>query len=319
MEFNKEKSKVMLITKKRANINKKIQIYINNRTLEQVHTLKYLGIYIDEKFNFNEHVKRITDKCTKLINILSRSAKLSWRLQQEALIPIYQGAIVPIITYGAPLWSKAITKSYNKSKIRSMQRLINIRIIKSFRTISFEASCILSGLVPLDLKIEAYVHAYNKIRHEGVVGNEITTNKSRRQDIKNEMHKICEERWQEEWSRSTKCELTKSYFPTVLSRLAVKLPCSPSLTTLLCGHGKLQSYYFRFKISETPMCICESVEQTVDHVIYMCPIYQDVRSNFINAITYSGTSWPESKSRLIEKNFNEFINFLLNIDLELIQ
>ena len=320
IEFNNNKSKVMYITKKRSNVyNNSIQVYINNRMLEQVDVLKYLGIYIDEKFNFNEHLKITTQKCTKLINILAKHAKITWGLQCQALRSIYQGAIIPILTYGAPMWSTAISKQYNRKKLRSVQRLINIRIVKSFRTLSFDASCIISGFLPLDLKIEASARAYHKIKQEGVSGNGTSSNKSRRLEIKSEMLKISETKWEEEWEKTTNGEITKAYFPTVLSRRAVKLPWSASLTTLLSGHGKIKHYYFRFKISETPLCICGNGEQSVNHIIYTCPIYTNERTSFINEIALKGTSWPEAKDRLINKNFSAFIKYLLSINLELIQ
>jgi hypothetical protein len=48
--FNLEKSKVMLISKRKRKEVKNINIYLNNKPLEQVITLKYLGIIIDDKF-----------------------------------------------------------------------------------------------------------------------------------------------------------------------------------------------------------------------------------------------------------------------------
>jgi len=44
-----------------------------------------------------------TDKLIKLINMLARTAKLQWGLGHKALKTIYEGAIVPILTYGAPI------------------------------------------------------------------------------------------------------------------------------------------------------------------------------------------------------------------------
>ena len=51
--------------------------------------MKYLGIIIDNKFKFSEHISYTTERCTKLIHSLSRSAKISWGLKHEALKTIY--------------------------------------------------------------------------------------------------------------------------------------------------------------------------------------------------------------------------------------
>jgi hypothetical protein len=61
----------MLISRKRKE-RKAIDIYLNNNHLEQVDKIKYLGIIIDSKFKFNEHIKYVSDRCTKLINALSK-------------------------------------------------------------------------------------------------------------------------------------------------------------------------------------------------------------------------------------------------------
>jgi len=60
MQFNKFKSKAMLISRKRSNDN--INIYLNNRRLEQVKEIKYLGIYFDSRLTFDKHIENIAEK-----------------------------------------------------------------------------------------------------------------------------------------------------------------------------------------------------------------------------------------------------------------
>jgi len=54
--FNKQKSKVMMISRRKRRENKYVFIYLNNKLLEHVNTIKYLGIIIDNKLNFREHL-----------------------------------------------------------------------------------------------------------------------------------------------------------------------------------------------------------------------------------------------------------------------
>jgi hypothetical protein len=44
---------------------------------------------------------------------------------------IYEGAVVPILMYGAPIWVEAIRKNRNLLKYKRIQRLINIKIAKA--------------------------------------------------------------------------------------------------------------------------------------------------------------------------------------------
>jgi len=58
IRFNEEKSKVMLISRRKRQEIKEIKIYLHNKPLEQVTTMKYLGIILDNKFKFSEHISR---------------------------------------------------------------------------------------------------------------------------------------------------------------------------------------------------------------------------------------------------------------------
>jgi hypothetical protein len=52
--------------------------------------MMYLGIVIDDKFKFSQHISHAADKCAKLIFSLSKSAKIHWGLKHEALRTIYK-------------------------------------------------------------------------------------------------------------------------------------------------------------------------------------------------------------------------------------
>jgi len=110
INFNENKSKAMLITRRKRKENKEIVVYKNNKRLVQVQTIRCLGIIIDSKINFREHILYISHNCTKLIHALSQSAKLKRGLSHKALHTIYKGAILPLMTYGVPVWIKALEK-----------------------------------------------------------------------------------------------------------------------------------------------------------------------------------------------------------------
>ena len=80
MLFNELKSKTMLIARKRKRNREDINIYLNNRRLEQVKEMKYLGIYFENRLNFHKHIEHITEKSRKMIYILGKTVKLNWGL-----------------------------------------------------------------------------------------------------------------------------------------------------------------------------------------------------------------------------------------------
>jgi ribonuclease HI len=164
INFNEQKSKVMVISRRKRKENKDILVYLNNKPLEQVQTIKYLGLIIDSKLNFREHIMYISRKCTTLIHALSKSAKLCWGLSHDALKTIYKGAISPLLLYGAPVWVEALEKECNRRVFNRVQRLINIKIAKAFRTTSNEALCALTGITPIVIRAEEEAKLYNIMR-----------------------------------------------------------------------------------------------------------------------------------------------------------
>jgi hypothetical protein len=129
MKFNESKSKAMIITRKRR--LDQINIFLNNSSLEQVDVMKYLGIHFDSRLLFYKHIEYVAEKSRTLTYMLNRTAKLHWSLGHKSLKTVYEGAIVPLMTYEAPVWEGAITKHKYLQKLQSAQRLINIKIAKA--------------------------------------------------------------------------------------------------------------------------------------------------------------------------------------------
>jgi ribonuclease HI len=420
----------MLISRGRKE-RKAIDIYLNNNYLEQLDKIKYLGIIIDSKFKFNEHIKYITDRCMKLINTLSKSARISWGLRHKALKTIYDGGILLQLLYAAPIWIESINKECNKVKYVRVQRIISLRIAKAYHTISHKALCILAGITPihqevdtqynittgrnaqkyqidkaenprnwlhpadivsvdtkdkgeehwrnifmdgskseqgvgsgvftgkvlteqlkfklgdrcsnnqaeqlaivkaleviemqqvknyeprraviftdskitLDSIISAKNHKYLveeigkrtvtlnkknwKIKfkwvkaHVGINGNKttdrlakeatqnhnVTYSRIPKSTIKKETQEESIRKWQNQWEETTKGVITKEFFPGVERRLAVNLQLNPNVTTIMSGHGHIQSYLHQLKIINSPEHPCKKDIQTIGHLIYQC-------------------------------------------------
>ena len=162
IRFNEQKSKVMLMTRRKRKERKELEL--NDKPLLQVHSLKYLGVIFDSKLTFGEHINYMAKKCTKLIFDLSKSAKLNWGLKHKALKTIYTGGILPLLLYEAPVWKKAIDKVSYKSKLVRVQTLMNLRTAKAYSTILNEALCIITGLIHIAIKIEEAFQFYQFTR-----------------------------------------------------------------------------------------------------------------------------------------------------------
>jgi len=100
----------MLMTRRKRKEREDLEVYLNNNPLRQVKTIKYLGIIIDSKLTFREHITQATEKYKKIIFALSRSAKLNGGIGYKALKTLYTKGIQPLLLYGAPVWAETIAK-----------------------------------------------------------------------------------------------------------------------------------------------------------------------------------------------------------------
>ena len=75
-------------------------VHLNNKILTQVTKIKYLGIILDHKFRFQDHITYAAERCTKIIHSLSKVAKMTWGIKHAAMDTIYKGAILPLLFYG---------------------------------------------------------------------------------------------------------------------------------------------------------------------------------------------------------------------------
>ena len=124
--------------------------------------------------------------------------------------------------------------------------------------------------------------------------------------------------WQIEWDSSTKGEITRSFFPNIEDRLSKKLQMCINLSTIVTGHGKLRSYFHRFKIIDDPTCPCKLSVQTVDHLLWECLLLNQQRRTLECSVNSCGGQWPISKSDLTNKYIKQFQKFIQSIDFEIL-
>jgi hypothetical protein len=112
----------MLASRRKRREQMEIKVYLNNKPLEQVIRMKYLGIIIDNKFRFQEHIL-CCRKMHRTILELIKMAKFSRGIKHAVIETIYKGAILPLLTYGAPVWIDAMKYEQNRQKYIRVQRL----------------------------------------------------------------------------------------------------------------------------------------------------------------------------------------------------
>ena len=98
-------------------------IYIDGTQIDTVSHAQFLGVIIDNKINWNEHIKYTCKKISKSVGIFW---KIKNKVNKKTLINLYYTFIYPFIIYCNIVWGRA-PKIY-LSKIHILQKQI-IRII----------------------------------------------------------------------------------------------------------------------------------------------------------------------------------------------
>ena len=115
--------------------------------------MKILGVIIDDKFNFNEHVKYIIEKGNKSYSKLKGLCNSTWGLSPEVMRLLYTAVIEPTIIYASSVWQQTINRNYTRKLLATFQRNCAKMIIKSFHTIFHTAALAIANLLSIDLRI----------------------------------------------------------------------------------------------------------------------------------------------------------------------
>ena len=89
----------------------------NSIVLDEVKLDKYLGVILDNKLSFNQHIDEIVNKTTKLLNLCRRNLHMCDQLTKEIA---YKTIVRPHLEYASTAWNPYTAR--NIDKIESVQR-----------------------------------------------------------------------------------------------------------------------------------------------------------------------------------------------------
>ena len=102
LKLNPTKCKSLTISRVReTEYHKRLRYRVTNQELERVSVFKYLGLYVDEKLNYTEHLEQVSSKLTALLNRLCFLKKTGVHLKPRAILSIYKTKGRSRIEYGA--------------------------------------------------------------------------------------------------------------------------------------------------------------------------------------------------------------------------
>ncbi|KAJ0171233.1 hypothetical protein K1T71_012783 [Dendrolimus kikuchii] len=122
--------------------------------------MKYLGLVLDSRWEFSAHFEALAPKL-----LGAAGALLLPNVGGPGTVcrKLYTGVLRSMALYGAPVWVDSLHRK-NRTHLRRSQRVLAVRAIRGYRTVSWTAATLLASDPPWELQAEtlAAVHRYRQ-------------------------------------------------------------------------------------------------------------------------------------------------------------
>ena len=162
-----EKTKVRVFSKRKPKAPPKLNLRLGNYALEldTDPATRYLGLFLDDKLEFTDHIDRAVSNCEKRIRVLRSLASLSTGGHRSVLLQIYLAWIRPLLEYASiPL---ATASKKNLAKLEGVQRKA-LRVVMGGNALcSLAAVEVELGVEPLlTRRLRAAAAIWGKVQRE---------------------------------------------------------------------------------------------------------------------------------------------------------
>ena len=130
LSINSDKTKYIVYLpriKKRGSSTSKVRISMKNVTIEQVNSIKFLGIIINKALNWEEHKQYVRRKIARTVGILYNCRGI---MSEIELINLYKTFIQSNLLYAIEVWGHTVTSEsdiLNKIHNRVLRIIFNCR------------------------------------------------------------------------------------------------------------------------------------------------------------------------------------------------
>ena len=299
LELNTNKTQVLVFKQKSKRNQAALNLQIHDQKLTPQPTLKYLGMVLDDKLQWDAHISYITKRATRILPAILATSRNVFGYSNWSRRIMINSILESLYNYGSSLYYQRIFTNLNMKQIHAITRRGAICCARLYRTVSHDAALVISGTRPLehrileravqwllrngrDVPLWGHIPPLQPIdpasRAEySLVNNPSVTVSSR--DLKNWLQETSITSWQASWSTSTHGQWTRKLIPEIRPWLA---SATPNATTFwssqaLSGHGCFRMYLLEKNRSNTSTCNCGHPRETAQHILEECPRFTEGR------------------------------------------
>ncbi|MEW8546772.1 MAG: reverse transcriptase family protein, partial [Candidatus Thiodiazotropha sp.] len=148
MKLNISKTEYCIFSRDQTILDQQTEIRMANTILKRTRNPKLLGVILDERLTFQDHVKMVEHKAQKVIsslNILGRTE----HIDPVNMVRLYKSIVVPQLEYASPVWQSGHCEALDKVQRRGLAICLGVPATASLEALEVEA-----GVLPLDLRRE---------------------------------------------------------------------------------------------------------------------------------------------------------------------
>ena len=275
LELAHHKSEAVMLTRRWSYTAPRLRLGEHDIALSS--EIRYLGVRLDGKMTFVDHVRMAGKKALASATALSRvmpNIKGPGQWKRRLLGSVVESQLL----YAAPVWADTVAASARSVRLLVRpQRAIALRVIRAYRTVSDEAALVLAYMPPANLLAEE--RARVKARRRQPPAPDVPPTSLEK--IKSLERKTTLDIWQRSWAFSRKGQWTRRLIPDVRrwhDKLLPKVPTTYRVTQAMTGHGCFQYYLSRMGRAGSPVCVqCGSAIDTVEHTLLKCAYWEPYR------------------------------------------
>lgn len=167
MQFSSSKTEVVVFTHRRKWEMRKLRV--NGQLIEYSKSARLLGVTLDSKLTWKEHINKSTSKATTALMQCGRLMGKTWGTSPQISKWVYTAMVRPLLTYACVVWIGAVNKEYLRRKLRKVQRLACLMISAAYPGTPTGALEVLLDIPPIEefLRAEALrgSHRIQRVGH----------------------------------------------------------------------------------------------------------------------------------------------------------
>ena len=251
-----------------------ITVRVSENAISSSHAMKYLGVMIDWRLEWHDHVDYLGSKTEKVLPKIIALCQNTYGYSTYARKIMLQGTVGAYFRYGSTCFATALLDPKNLKKVNKIHQRMNVCIGRIYKTASYLGSCAITGQPPLVLDLLARSIA-TATKKGWTVNWYIMKRPADGADVLEHLDQEIRRVWQLWWNNCPSGAWTRKLIPKV----SFNTPETDFYTAqALSGHGCFREYRKRIKKIECGVCPrCLNVEESAEHVLQDCPRFLENR------------------------------------------